>query len=106
MSTIRYQYVPVPRRRHPVTIAYTAVENVEESKIEISLGASFCHDRDQFNRPLGRTIAEGRLRVVPIKVSVSFDQSKSNAYGRAIAEGLRQLFEFKSREISTFYTPR
>lgn len=55
----RFQYVSVPRRRNPVTVAYTARESGNE--IEITIGASFCSSRDRFNRRLGRQIAEGRL---------------------------------------------
>lgn len=55
----RFQYVSVPRRRNPVTIAYTARE--ASGTIDITIGASFCASRDRFNRRLGRQIAEGRL---------------------------------------------
>jgi hypothetical protein len=55
----RFQYVSVPRRRNPVTVAYTARET--DSVVEITIGASFCSSRDRFNRALGRKIAEGRL---------------------------------------------
>lgn len=55
----RFQYVSVPRRRNPVTVAYTARES--NGYVEITIGASFCSSRDRFNRALGRKIAEGRL---------------------------------------------
>lgn len=55
----RFQYVAVPRRRNPVTVAYTARD--ANGEIEITIGASFCSNRDRFNRRLGRQIAEGRL---------------------------------------------
>jgi hypothetical protein len=55
----RFQYVSVPRRRNPVIVAYTARDT--NGEIEIAIGASFCSNRDRFNRRLGRQIAEGRL---------------------------------------------
>lgn len=78
----RYQYVSIPRRRNPVTVAYTARE-IGDS-IEITLGASFCSSRDRFNRPLGRRIAEGRLTRGEAIVFTGRRTNDGETYGQAI----------------------
>ena len=63
MSRTYYQYITLPRRRNPSVTAYQAEES--NGSVTIRLGASFCHNRDRFNRTLGRQIAEGRMNSVP-----------------------------------------
>lgn len=93
---IRYQYVSAPRRRNPVTIAYTAREI--DSCIEITLGASFCSSRDRFNRPLGRRIAEGRLtNGEPILVAGRANDGET--YGQAIVRMIDDYITNRSRDV-------
>jgi len=102
MSSIRYQYVPTRRRRHPVTVAYTASE--DSTQITITLGASFCHENDRFSRHLGREIAEGRMNRAPFRFSIPFDRNQTSAYGKAVADGLRAFVESHDHQISNAYS--
>lgn len=102
MSTVRYQYISTRRRRYPVTVAYTTVE--DSGQITIILGASFCHESDRFSRPLGREIAEGRMSRSPFKFSIPFDRTQTTAYGKAVTEGLRDFVESHDHHISTTYS--
>jgi len=71
MSRTYYQYITLPRRRNPSVTAYQAEES--GGSVTIRLGASFCHNRDRFNRTLGRQIAEGRMSSVPRTFSFKRD---------------------------------
>jgi hypothetical protein len=102
MNPIRYQYVTVRRRRNPVTIAYTSAE--ENGQIVITLGASFCHSTDRFNRIRGRGIAEGRMSRAPFRFSIPFDRTQTNAYGKAVADGLRDFVSSHHHQISATYS--
>jgi hypothetical protein len=102
MSSIRYQYVPTRRRRHPVTVAYTAAE--DSTQITITLGASFCHENDRFSRHLGREIAEGRMNRAPFRFSIPFDRNQTSAYGKTVADGLRAFVELHDHQISNAYS--
>lgn len=88
----RFQYVSVPRRHYPVIVAYTASDS--NGEIEITIGASFCSNRDRFNRRLGRQIAEGRL----------LHGSNMTFYGRSVdGESFNQAVV---REINSFVSRR
>ncbi len=90
----RFQYVSVPRRRNPVTVAYTATET--NGVIDITIGASFCASRDRFNRRLGRKIAEGRLlNGDPITFTGMIGEGES--FNQAV---VREIDEFVSRRVS------
>jgi hypothetical protein len=102
MSSVRYQYVSTRRRRHPVTIAYTAAE--DSTQITITLGASFCHESDRFSRHLGREIAEGRLSRAPFRFTIPFDRDQTPAYGKTVADGLRDFVEAHDHQISNAYS--
>jgi hypothetical protein len=94
---IRYQYVSTPRRRNPVTVAYTAREI--DSMIEITLGASFCSSRDRFNRPLGRRIAEGRLTRGEAIVFTGRRDNDTETYGRAIVRLIEDFIASRSTDV-------
>lgn len=102
MSSVRYQYVSTRRRRYPVTVAYTASE--DSGQITITMGASFCHESDRFLRHRGREIAEGRMSRAPFRFSIPFDRTQTNAYGKAVADGLRDFVEQHDHQISVAYS--
>lgn len=54
-------FVTPAKGKGGVTVAYTE----DEGGQSISFGTAFCHEKDMFNRALGRTIATGRLNVKP-----------------------------------------
>lgn len=101
-DSVRYQYVTLRRRRHPVTIAYTSSES--DGQITIRLGASFCLADERFNRSRGREIATGRMSRTPFQFSIPFDRNQTGAYGRAVAEGLREYVTSNAYQISTTYS--
>ena len=94
---IRYQYVSTPRRRNPVTVAYTAREI--DSNIEITLGASFCSSRDRFNRPLGRRIAEGRLIRGEAIVFTGRRDNSNETYGQAVVRLIENFITSRSTDV-------
>jgi len=102
MNPIRYQYISTRRRRYPIIVAYTTSEDA--SQINVTLGASFCHESDQFSRPLGREIAEGRMNRAPFRFSIPYDRNVQNAYGKTVAEGLRDYVENYYHQISVAYS--
>jgi len=89
MRSVRFQYVHISRRRHPITVAYRAGEG--NGMITIMLGVAFCHSNDRFNRSLGREIAEGRMNAHPVTFQVEFDSQNTSAYGRVIAEAINSF---------------
>jgi hypothetical protein len=101
---IRYQYVTTPRRRNPVTVAYTARET--EFGIEITLGASFCSSRDRFNRPLGRRIAEGRLTRGEAIVFTGRRDNDAETYGQAIVRLIEDFITSRSTDVMARFCQR
>lgn len=102
MNPVRFQYVNTRRRRYPVTVAYTTSES--DGQITITMGASFCHETDRFSRHLGREIAEGRMSRAPFRFSIPFDRTQTAAYGKAVADGLRDFVESREHQISVAYS--
>ncbi len=90
----RFQYVSVPRRRNPVTVAYTARET--SGVIDITIGASFCASRDRFNRRLGRQIAEGRL-LHGDAIVFTGQIREGESFNQAV---VREINEYVSRRVS------
>jgi len=88
-----YQYVYIPNRRHPVTVAYNVAEEVEgdELIVRVTLGISFCNNKDQFKKRLGRTIAEGRLAKSGIEFSYEYNREENPGFGKTL-----------SREVANF----
>jgi hypothetical protein len=89
---IRYQYVSVPRRRNPVTVAYSAKDSDSANEIEVTIGASFCSNKDRFNRRSGRQIAEERLNKdngMTFYIATSDGESFSQAVFRGIDQYVR-----------------
>lgn len=102
MSTTRFQYVAISRRRNPIIIAYTHDE--EGGMIFVTFGASFCHENDRFSRRLGRQIAEGRMNHSPMHFTVPFDGEMS--FGQTITSGIRTYVEENHHHISIGYSNR
>jgi hypothetical protein len=71
---IRFQYVHLKRRRHPISIAYVMQPDSSlPSGMAIRFAAAFCNDRDRFHRKNGRELATDRLNgmdgiVLPIEI--------------------------------------
>ena len=101
---IRYQYVSAPRRRNPVIVAYTAREI--DSRIEITLGASFCSSRDQFNRHLGRRIAEGRLTRGGAIVFTGYRNNDAETYGQAVVRTIDEFIKSHSTDVMARFCQR
>jgi len=100
----RFQYVFVPRRRHPVTVAYRA-RRTSETQIEVTLGAAFCSNRDRFTRPLGREIAEGRLlRGKPILLFAQIGSGET--YGEAIVRLINSHITEKFGDVMARFCQR
>lgn len=104
LNSIRYQYVSTRNRRHPVTIAYSTSECDLREEITVTVGASFCHKSDRFNRHRGREIAEGRMNRVPFRFTIPFDRKVTTAYGKTVSDGLRKFFEENEYKISMTYS--
>lgn len=88
-----YQYVYIPNRRHPATVAYNVSEEVEggEPIVRVTLGISFCNNKDQFKKVLGRKIAEGRLAKSAIEFSYKYNREENSCFGKTL-----------SREVANF----
>lgn len=88
-----YQYVYIPNRRHPATVAYNVSEEVEggEPIVRVTLGISFCNNKDQFKKVLGRKIAEGRLAKSAIEFSYKYNREENPGFGKTL-----------SREVANF----
>lgn len=97
---IRFQYVHLKRRRHPISIAYVMQPDSSlPSGMAIRFAAAFCNDRDRFHRKNGRELATDRLNgmdgiVLPIEISVTTDLG-----GFDIVESLNQAIV---REIRNY----
>lgn len=104
MSNVRYQYVSTPRRRHPITVAYTAEET--DGLLTIRLGASFCHNKDRFSRQRGREIAQGRMMKLSRDLSIPVDRTQSVAFGKLIAESIDSYIQTNARVMSDLYSAR
>lgn len=74
--------LPVSRQGH-VTVAYAEVDG------ELQYGAAFCAPCDQFSRPLGRTIARGRLAKNPRPVERW--STETDPADEAVAAALEEL---------------
>ena len=89
---IRYQYVSIPRRRNPVTVAYSAKDSGSPNEIEVTIGASFCSNQDRFIRRYGRELAEDRLTKnngMTFYIATSDGESFSQAVFRGIDQYVR-----------------
>lgn len=99
---IRFQYVHVKRRRHPVSIAYVMQPDPSlPSGMAIRFAAAFCNDHDRFHRKNGRELATDRLNemdgiVLPIEIG-----TQSGDDGGTFTESLNQAIV---REIRSFVT--
>lgn len=88
---IRFQYVHLKRRRHPISIAYVMQPDASlPSGMAIRFAAAFCNDHDRFHRKNGRELATDRLNstdgiVLPIEIG-----STVNLDGIDIVESLNQ----------------
>jgi len=101
MSTpTRYVFVQVPRRRNPAVVAYRASESAD-GQITIQYGVSFCHNKDKFDRALGREIATGRLDRRPLTEIVGF--SSDQKFGVVVTEAVRSIVSNAQTQIRSFY---
>lgn len=100
---IRYQYVTVPRRRNPVTVAFTASSSAT-GIITISFGASFCSKRDKFDRRIGRSIAEGRASKKPFQIFV--EMGSGDTFNTLVSREINDYIIKNSAMINSFYTLR
>ncbi len=96
--SIRYQYVKIPDRKHPITVSYRVLTGPAEENMLIEAGFSFCHDKDLFNKERGRMIAEGRLLKAPTYIGVH-NNSIQNSYGKRIANSIRIFVETSYKKI-------
>jgi hypothetical protein len=99
MEDVRFCYVEVPRRKTPVTVAYSAQERPDG--IVVQYGVSFCNDKDRFNRRLGREIAEGRLRRRPLTRFVDFGEGQK--FGLTIVNSLREHIKQHRAQLVNIY---
>lgn len=99
MEGVRYCYVDVPRRKTPVTVAYSAYE--QAGKIVVQYGVSFCNDKDRFNRRLGREIAEGRLHRRPLTRFIDFDAGQK--FSPTVVNSLREHIQQHRTQIANIY---
>lgn len=106
---IRYQYVHLPRRKNPITVAYVMEpDSTVESGMTIRFATAFCADHDSFHRKIGRAIAEGRLNkcyeatdgsticsgiVIPVVIGFSTDSD-----GAQVVESLNQAIVREIRQ--------
>ena len=104
MKMVRFQYVSVGRRRNPVIVAYSSRE--ESGLVTVTFGSSFCHDKDRFDRQLGRRIAEGRLNANPQSFTVDYNPDGGVPYGVTVSNAIRRHFSENHHRISNAYTPR
>ncbi len=102
MSIVRYQYVSAPRRRHPITVAYTA-EETSDGLITVSMGLSFCHKMDHFSRQLGREIAQGRMEKVPHIIRIPLNRTQPVSFGKLVAQNIDSFVQDNSRYMSDSY---
>ena len=52
-----------------ITVAY----KLDKENNKLIMGMSFCSPKDRFNKKLGRTIANGRMKKVPIVIDCNKD---------------------------------
>lgn len=97
-----YQYVSVRNRRHPVVAAYTVSEEVDgnESIIRVTLGVSFCNDKEQFKKSLGRKIAEGRLAKSGIQFSYGYNRTENPGFGKTLSREVADFIRSNSFGLS------
>lgn len=101
-TMIRFQYVHVKRRRHPVSVAYVMQPDPAlPSGMSIRFAAAFCNDYDRFHRKNGRELATDRLNsmdgiVLPIEIGTQPSED-----GGTYTESLNQAIV---REIRSFVT--
>lgn len=98
MSRVSFQYLTVNRRRHPAILSYRWEEM--NDVVTVFLGASFCHNKDRFNRALGRQIAEGRMNSRP----QIFRFSRNDLpFHIQIVEEVRSYFsDFNDRRVTRY----
>ncbi len=83
----RFQFLHIPRRRHPVVVAYFLSQ--DEGHDYVTYAASFCSPADQFNRVVGRQMAEGRLE----KYGKSFEviPRQTETFHQAVSRMIREV---------------
>lgn len=62
-----------------------------EPIVRVTLGISFCNNKDQFKKVLGRKIAEGRLAKSTIEFSYKYNREENPGFGKTL-----------SREVANF----
>tara|TARA_Y100001963_G_C6666396_1_gene392947 strand:- start:287 stop:586 length:300 start_codon:yes stop_codon:yes gene_type:complete len=77
-------------RQYKVTIAYRREHAIPNRESKVIYGASFCHPSDQFNKKVGREIAEDRMNGGDSIISMPFDSKRYEVH-EAILENLSSL---------------
>lgn len=94
-----YQYVQVRRRRHPVVAAYSVIEKGDI--VHVTLGVSFCSNKDQFSKKLGRTIAEGRMQKNGVQFTYNYNREADPCFGKILSREVAKFIQANSYSLST-----
>jgi len=102
MSRVSFQYLNVNRRRHPAILSYRWEE--VDGIVTVFLGASFCHNKDRFNRSLGRQIAEGRMNSRP--QIFRFNRNEMPFHIQIVEEVRSYFSNFNDRRVTRYIDNR
>lgn len=94
----RYQYIKIPKHRHPITLSYVVRTDSTDPNLLITVGVAICRNDDPFSKEFGRKVADGRLMKSPHYVAFSgLDTSKS--FGKRIIDSLHKWVESSWKDI-------